>query len=55
MANKALRVLAVAYLDAESLPREINTENVEKELIFVRNNWNDGPTKRRRKASYKNL
>lgn len=37
MADMALRVLAVAYLDVENLPREINTENIEKDLIFVRN------------------
>lgn len=37
MADKALRVLAVTYLDIERLPREINTENIERDLIFVRN------------------
>lgn len=55
MADRALRVLAVAYLDRQSIPSEINTENIEKELIFVRNNRYDGPTKRRSKTSYKNL
>ena len=35
MANKALRVLAVAYLDLENLPNKIETEVIEKDLIFV--------------------
>ena len=35
MANRALRVLGVAYSDLESLPKEINSENIENNLIFV--------------------
>ena len=35
MANRALRVLGVAYSDLESLPKEINSENTENNLIFV--------------------
>lgn len=35
MANKALRVLGVAYSDLESLPKEINSENIENNLTFV--------------------
>ncbi len=55
MADKALRVLAVAYLDVENLPKKIDTENIEKGLIFVRNSRNDGSTKRRSKECNKNL
>ncbi len=35
MADEALRVLAIAYLDIPSLPNKINTETVEKNLIFI--------------------
>ena len=35
MADKALRVLAVAYLDVNIIPKEIDTKNTEKDLIFV--------------------
>lgn len=35
MANKALRVLAVAYLDIENMPSKIEPEEIEKDLIFV--------------------
>lgn len=38
MADKALRVLAVAYLDIETLPREINSDTIEEKLIFSRIN-----------------
>lgn len=34
MAKQALRVIAVAYLELDSLPRNINT-NIENDLIFV--------------------
>ena len=34
MANEALRVIAVAYLDLKKLPQHID-ENIEKDLIFV--------------------
>lgn len=36
MADKALRVLACAYLDVESLPSKIDTDTIENNLIFVR-------------------
>ena len=36
MADKALRVIACAYLDTESLPSKIDTDTVENGLIFVR-------------------
>lgn len=52
MATKALRVLAVAYLDVEKLPNKIETENIEKNLIFVGLMRNDGPTKRRGTKGY---
>ena len=35
MANNALRVLAVAYLDVENLPSEIESNAIEQNLIFV--------------------
>lgn len=35
MADEALRVLAIAYLDIPSLPSKIDTETVEKKLIFI--------------------
>jgi len=49
MADKALRVLGIAYLDTEKLPHNIDTENVEKKLVFVGLVRNDRSTKRRRK------
>lgn len=35
MASNALRVLAVAYREFDSLPQEITSDNVEKDLSFV--------------------
>lgn len=35
MANEALRVLAVAYLDVNELPSNIDSKNIEKDLVFV--------------------
>ena len=35
MADEALRVLAIAYLDIPSLPNKIDSENIEKNLIFI--------------------
>lgn len=35
MAERALRVIAVAYRDVDSLPKNINTQNIEKDLNFV--------------------
>ena len=35
MAEKALRVLGVAYLDVDIMPKEINSEFLEKNLIFL--------------------
>ncbi len=35
MANNALRVLAVAYLDVESLPSKIESNVIEQNLVFV--------------------
>ena len=55
MADKALRVLAVAYRDVDRLPSNIDTENIEKSLIFVRITWNDRSTERGCKRSNKNL
>ena len=38
MADKALRVLGVAYKDVEMLPKNINSESIETNLTFVRIN-----------------
>lgn len=35
MAQSALRVLAVAYKNIDRLPQEVNTETIEKDLVFV--------------------
>lgn len=35
MANEALRVLAVAYLDVNELPSNIDSKYIEKDLVFV--------------------
>ncbi len=35
MANDALRVIAIGYKDVSSLPSNIDSENIEKDLIFV--------------------
>lgn len=35
MADKALRVLAAAYREYDSLPNEVKSETLEKELVFV--------------------
>lgn len=35
MANNALRILAVAFLDTTSLPQPINAQNIEQNLVFV--------------------
>lgn len=54
MAEKALRVLAVAYLDVTTLPNVgagLVPAHIENNLVFVRINWNDRSSKRRRKRS----
>lgn len=38
MADKALRVIAVAYKDVEVLPSNIEDKTIEQNLIFVRTN-----------------
>ena len=55
MANKALRVIAVAYKDIESLPSKIESSKVENNLKFARVNWHDRSPKRRCKRSSKYL
>ena len=35
MANEALRVIAIAYKDVSTLPSNINSENIENDLVFV--------------------
>lgn len=41
MADKALRVLAVAYLDVDKIAGNLDTLNLENHLIFVRTSRND--------------
>ena len=41
MAQKALRVIGVAYLDVKVLPHSIESKTIEKDLIFVRTDWYD--------------
>ena len=55
MANDALRVLAVGYYDLDELPKQINSNNIEKNLIFARIDRNDRSTKRRRKKCSKSM
>lgn len=55
MAEKALRVIAVAYKDIDKLPSKIDTLNIENNLNFVRTYWNDRSTTRRSKRSNKKL
>ncbi|RCX19288.1 Ca2+-transporting ATPase [Anaerobacterium chartisolvens] len=35
MAKKALRVLAVAFKDVDGIPQDMDSENVERELVFA--------------------
>ena len=55
MAEKALRVIAVAYKDIEKLPTKIDTQSIENNLKFVRINWYDRSTEGRSKGSNKKL
>ena len=47
MAEKALRVIGVAYKIIDKLPFERDLYEIEQDLVFMRTNWNDGPTKGR--------
>lgn len=49
MANNALRVLAVSYMDVEKLPETIDSNSIENNLIFIRINRNDRSSKGRSK------
>ncbi len=55
MADKALRVLGVGYLDIENMPSKIESENIEKNLIFVGLIRNDRSSKRRSKKCSCNM
>ena len=55
MAERALRVIAVAYLDVPRMPTQMKSEQVEQNLIFVRLNWNDRSTKRRCKRGSRDM
>ncbi len=49
MAEKALRVIAVAYLDVDNINKNEKDEKIESNLVFVRTCWNDRSAKRRSK------
>ena len=55
MAEKALRVIAVAYKDLDRLPDKIDSVNIEHNLNFVRINWYDRSTKGWSKRSGKDM
>ena len=52
MASQALRVIGVGYVDLSYIPNKID-EEIEENLIFVRFNWYDRPTKRGSKRVYR--
>lgn len=54
MAQKALRVICVSYKMINSVPNKLESKQIEENLVFVRFNRNDRPTKRRckRGSSY---
>lgn len=41
MANKALRVIAIAYKEIEIIPKDVKIENIENNLKICRINRND--------------
>ena len=55
LADKALIVLGISYVDKEKLPNKLTTESVEQSLVFVRISRNDRSTERRSKGGNKNL
>lgn len=55
MADKALRVLAVAYLDVDKIQQDLDEKSLEQHLIFVGLIRNDRSTKRRCKKCYYDL
>ena len=55
MAKRALRVIAVSYKDVDKLPEKIESKSVEKDLKFLRTNWDDRSTKTRSKRGNKNM
>ena len=46
MADKALRVISVAYKRLDHLPSMLDSSGIEENLVFVRTNRNDRSTKR---------
>lgn len=55
MADKALRVISVAYKRLDYLPSKLDSSNIEENLVFLRSNRNDRPTKKWSKRSNSNL
>ena len=55
MADRALRVISVAYKRLEHLPSKRDSSSIEENLVIMRTNWNDRSTKRRSKGSNSNL
>lgn len=50
MAKGALRVLACGYKILDKEPSDEEMKNIESNLIFIRNVWNDRSTKTRSKT-----
>ena len=55
MAQKALRVICVSYKMIDNIPNKLESSKIEENLVFVRINRNDRPTKRRRKRGSSHL
>lgn len=49
MAEKALRVISVAYKKIGNVPNKLESKDIENDLVFIRINRNDRSTKRRSK------
>lgn len=55
MAKEALRVLACGYKVIDKVPNHEEMQNIENGLTFIRNVWNDRPTKTRSKTSNRKM
>ena len=55
MADKALRVISVAYKKLDNMPNNLSSEKIEQGLTFIRINRNDRSTKRRYKRCNRSL
>ena len=55
MADKALRVISVAYKRLNHLPSKLDSSSIEENLVFMRTNRNDRSTKKKKKNCYSDL